>query len=88
MRNLKSFEHSIRRTIFYKNNIMYVILAIAAVLMVVILYFPPVRRIFNLGAISMMETLICFGTAFVCVGWFELCKVLSFRRKNIVTIGL
>jgi len=84
----RSFEHSIRRTLFYKNNIMYVILAIAAVLMVVILYFPPVRRIFNLGAISMMETLICFCTAFVCVGWFELCKVLSFRRKNIVTIGL
>ncbi|MCC6410536.1 MAG: cation-translocating P-type ATPase [Saprospiraceae bacterium] len=80
----RSEEHTLRKTLFYKNNIMYIILAVATSLMLVILFFPPARSMFKMGVITLQESLICIATAFVSVAWYELWKILSFRRKNNV----
>lgn len=80
----RSEENTLRQTLFYKNNIMFIILGIATSLMVVILYFPPLRLMFKMGPISLQESLICIATAFFSVVWYELWKILSFRRKNNV----
>jgi Ca2+-transporting ATPase len=83
----RSFEHAIHKTLFYKNKTMYFILAIALTMMVVIVFTPSVQTVFKLGSINLSEAMVCWGTALVSVGWFELWKILVFGRKNTVTVA-
>lgn len=70
----RSFERTIFRTIFYKNQLLWVILGIATALTVTILTVEPLRNLFRLGPISPAAIGICLLTAFVSVGWFEVWK--------------
>ena len=75
----RSFEYTIVKTIFYRNRLLWWIIAVSALIAASILWIPRVREVFRLGALNMAEVGWCTLTALVSVGWFELWKGL--RKK-------
>jgi Ca2+-transporting ATPase len=72
----RSFRYSIRQTILYKNNLMYLILSITTVFIFLILNIPYLRGVFNLEMISFNQILLTFSVAFIAVGWIEVWKLI------------
>jgi len=72
----RSFDYPLHRTLFYKNPILPVILAISAGLLLAILYVPFLTNIFNMGAISAADLGWCVLAGFLSVVWFEVYKAV------------
>ena len=70
----RSFEHSIRSTIFYKNNLLWLIIGVSTAISAAILWWPPLQRLFHMGPITLTELGWCLLAAIVSVGWFEVWK--------------
>ena len=70
----RSFEHSIRSTIFYKNNLLWQIIGVSTAISAAILWWPPLQRLFHMGPITLTELGWCLLAAIVSVGWFEVWK--------------
>lgn len=81
----RSFRYSIRQTIFYKNNLMYLILSITTIFIFLILNVPYLRGVFNLEMISLNQILLTFFVALIAVGWIEVWKLIE---KNITNLYL
>lgn len=75
----RSFEYTIRSTIFYKNNLIWQILGISTAISAAILWWPPLQRLFHMGPITLLELGWCLLAALVSVGWFEGWKWLKRR---------
>ncbi|MFN0176544.1 MAG: cation-translocating P-type ATPase [Saprospiraceae bacterium] len=76
----RSFDYSLHRTLFYKNPILPLILAISAGLLLAILYVPFLTNIFNMGAISAADLGWCVLAGFLSVVWFEVYKAVRSIR--------
>ncbi len=77
----RSFEYTIRKTLFYKNALLPLILGISAVLLLAILYLPFLTNLFNMKPISAANLGLCVLAGFVSVVWFEVWKVIRHRER-------
>jgi Ca2+-transporting ATPase len=77
----RSFEYTIRKTLFYKNALLPLILGISAVLLLAILYLPFLTNLFNMKPISAANLGLCVLAGFVSVVWFEVWKVVRQREQ-------
>lgn len=55
----------------------------AALLLVVIVTVPGLRRAFNFGAITFVEWCVAMAAGFVAVAWFEIYKTITARRGTL-----
>ena len=78
----RSFYYSVFTTIRYKNNLLPIVLVISIVVLLLSIYFPPVRTIFQFQELKITNLLLCFISAFAGVMWIELYKLLR-SRKNM-----
>jgi Ca2+-transporting ATPase len=77
----RSFEYTIRKTLFYKNALLPLILGISAVLLLAILYLPFLTNLFNMKPISAANLGLCVLAGFVSVVWFEVWKAVRQRER-------
>ena len=73
----RSFEHTIARTLFYKNTNIPIIGAVTLALLAAVLFIPWVNSLFKLAPITLAETGLCLLAALVSVGWFEVWKAIK-----------
>jgi Ca2+-transporting ATPase len=78
----RSFEYTIAKTIFYKNNLLWGIIGLSTAISVAILFVPALREMFLLGPLSAAEIGWCSLAALVSVGWFEVWKWFRKRLKS------
>ncbi|MET7257330.1 cation-translocating P-type ATPase [Dyadobacter fermentans] len=71
----RSFRHSIRTTIRYKNNLVPMIIGITILLSVLIFLVPDIARFFSLAQVNVSQLLISIGTGFLFTIWYELVKI-------------
>lgn len=77
----RSFRYSVITTIRYKNNLLPAVLIISIIVLLLSVYFNPVRIVFEFTALSLNQLLISFSFAFCGVMWIELYK-LAKRKLN------
>ena len=70
----RSFVYSIFKTIFYKNNLVPIILITSLLLMFVLLYVPSMRTLFGLTQLNFNQIFLCFSVAMISTVWIELYK--------------
>jgi Ca2+-transporting ATPase len=84
----RSFEFTIAKTIFFKNNLLWWIIGVSTALSAAILFVPWLREMFRLGPLTLTELGWCLLAASVSVGWFEVWKfVSSSRLRSVVATG-
>jgi Ca2+-transporting ATPase len=76
----RSFEYVIWHTIRYKNKTFPFILGLSVLLLLVIVYIPPVQHLFKMAALSPIELGECVLAGFISVAWFELYKWIRFPQ--------
>jgi P-type Ca2+ transporter type 2C len=64
-----------------RNTTLKWILGGAALLLVVMLTVPSLRRAFNFGAITLGEWCVAVAAGFVAVGWFEIYKTITAQHR-------
>jgi len=74
----RSFHYSILTTLRYRNRLMPLILAISLVVLLLSVYYAPVRNLFQFQALSPGMLVVCLIIAGVGVLWVEL---LKWRRR-------
>ncbi len=77
----RSFHFSLLHTIFYKNQLLIIIISITAGLCALILLTPPIRQFFQLAVVSPKAFGLCLLTALLSVVWMEIPKWIA--RKKI-----
>lgn len=70
----RSFTENFTITIRYKNSLVAPILGASILLLACIHFVVPVRNLFGMAIITFSDFLVCLGTAFVSVMWFEMYK--------------
>jgi Ca2+-transporting ATPase len=76
----RSFEYTIARTIYYKNRLMPIIMAVSIALMLAILFVPGLNRLFQMEQLTLPEIGLCLLTALASVWWFEVWKAVRKMR--------
>lgn len=77
----RSFYYSIWTTFKYKNKLVIYIIGITVLLMSLLLFVTPLTDFFEFEMLSIGQLLICLGTGFVSVVWFEIVKWVKRRRS-------
>ena len=77
----RSFYYSILTTLKYKNNMVLYIIFITIGLVGLILYLKPLTVFFEFEKLNSVQLIICIGTGFVSVIWFEIVKFIK-RTKG------
>jgi Ca2+-transporting ATPase len=70
----RSFEYTIVKTIFYRNNLLWGMIGVSVAMSVAVLLVPWMRGMFQLRPLTMAEVGWCLLAAAVSVGWFEVWK--------------
>ncbi len=70
----RSFEYTVVKTIFYRNNLLWGMIGVSVALSVAVLLMPWMRVMFQLGPLTLAEVGWCLLAAAVSVGWFEVWK--------------
>ncbi|WP_341900827.1 cation-translocating P-type ATPase [Fluviicola taffensis] len=78
----RSFYYSIWTTLKYKNKLVAYIIGITLLLMGLILFVRPLTNFFEFEPMNCSQLLICLGTGFISVSWFEIVKWIKRRKKN------
>lgn len=73
----RSFQETIFKTIFYKNNLLPVVLIASLVLLLALQYVPFLNHTFQLSQLTLQAWLICGAVAFGSVFWFEGYKIVA-----------
>ncbi len=74
----RSFFYSILTTLFYKNNLVLIVIGITLIITTLLVYVPPLASFFGFVSLGTEQLLICLAIGFVSVIWFE--PVKWFRR--------
>lgn len=77
----RSFYFSVFTTLRYKNKLIPLIISISLVILLMSIYFPPVQKIFQFQALTVLQFAICIATALVSVLWIEIYKIAK-RKKT------
>lgn len=80
----RSNYYSIITTLFYKNNLVLLIISITLFLLALMLYVKPFTKFFEFEYLSFSQLLVCFFSGFVSVIWYEIVKIFK-RRKGVYT---
>jgi Ca2+-transporting ATPase len=80
----RSFYFSILTTLQYKNVVLLWILAATIILLAMILYIPFAAAFFRIAPLNGIHLIWVIITAFVCVIWFEIFKLVK-RKTGIST---
>ncbi len=70
----RSFEYSIVHTLRYSNRTLWIVLAIALLVLASVLLIPPLRILFQLEALTIGEFGLCTWVALLSVMWIEVSK--------------
>jgi P-type Ca2+ transporter type 2C len=76
----RSFFYSIWTTFKYKNRLVLYIIVITVLLMVSLLFIPPLRTFFSFEQMSLVQLFLSLGIGFTSVIWFEVVKWIKRRR--------
>lgn len=79
----RSFYYPITTTLKYKNNLVAVIICATIFLSALLLYVPLFAGFFKFEPPDRYQLLLCLGTGFFSVIWFEAIKYLSRKKKPI-----
>lgn len=77
----RSFYYSIFTTIKYKNALIPLILGISLLILLLSIYFEPIRNIFEFEILTFAELGYSLIAAFIGVMWIELFKLIRRRSK-------
>jgi Ca2+-transporting ATPase len=77
----RSFKFTILKTIFYKNNLVLLILFFSAIMIFLFLFVPYLRNIFGLSVLSIQEIAVCMLVALISTGWVEIFKFFRYRNQ-------
>jgi P-type Ca2+ transporter type 2C len=78
----RSFDYTFWHTMRYKNNTLPLILAVSILMLLAILYVPPISGVFRLEALSLRDFGLCAAAGLASVLWFELYKALKPVQNN------
>jgi Ca2+-transporting ATPase len=73
----RSFYYSVFTTLRYKNNLLSIVLLISIVLLLLSIYFLPVRTIFQFHTLKISDLFLCFASAFAGTMWVEWYKFIK-----------
>jgi P-type Ca2+ transporter type 2C len=76
----RSWTQSWIATFRSRNRALNWVVAGAVVFLVLILTVPPLRNLFSFSALNVGEIALSFGAALLSVAWFEIYKVIKYRR--------
>jgi len=79
----RSFYYSIFTTLFYKNNLVSIIIGITIIVTVLLLYVPPLTNFFGFEYLSISQLSISIGIGFLAVIWYEIVKL---GKRNFNTV--
>ncbi len=77
----RSFRYTVLKTIFYKNNLVLLILLFSVVMIFMFLFLPYLRNVFGLSVLSFREIVVCMCIALMSTGWVELFKFFRYRNQ-------
>ena len=77
----RSFRFTVLKTIFYKNNLVILILLFSVVMIFMFLFLPYLRNVFRLSILSFREIIVCMCIALMSTGWVELFKFFRYRNQ-------
>jgi Ca2+-transporting ATPase len=80
----RSFYYSLLTTLAYKNNLVFIIIAVTLALTALLLLIPPFTRFFKFDVITGFQLILSAGTGCISVIWFELVKLFK-RRSGVKT---
>jgi Ca2+-transporting ATPase len=75
-----SWSRSIVATLRSRNQALFWVLSGALVFLALVLYVPPLSRVFSFAGLSAPEVVACVGVGTASVVWFELAKMVLARR--------
>jgi Ca2+-transporting ATPase len=78
----RSFYYSALTSIGNKNRLIPIILSISFIVMMLALYFEPVRMVFQLTSLDFKTLMTCIFMAFTGVFWLELHKLYLRKTTN------
>jgi len=78
----RSFHYSIFTTLKYKNTLLPIIIFASLSVFFLIIYYQPVRNIFQFVELRMEDLMLCAASAFAGVMWVELYKLVKRKRIN------
>jgi Ca2+-transporting ATPase len=77
----RSFYYSLFSTLKYKNNLIWVMVAITVALTSTLMFVPPLATFFGFQPLTLAHLGICTATAFTFVCWFEVVKWVKRRPR-------
>ena len=78
----RSFYYSVITTSRYKNNLVPLIILLTIMLMALLIYIPPISKIFQFEKLGSAELTISMVIGFLSVIWFEAVKFVKRKQAN------
>jgi Ca2+-transporting ATPase len=73
----RSWAHTIIGTLRKRNNAFWWILSVALLALLLVIYVPQLSGLFGFNALNIINLLICMGTGFASILWFEIYKAVK-----------
>ena len=81
----RSFYYSVFTTMKYKNNLVLLIILLTIAITVSLFYIPVFSSFFLFSPLQVPELLLCIGTGFASVIWYEIIKWRKRESGNLVS---
>jgi len=78
----RSFYYSIFTTLKYKNNLVGIIIGITLLLLLLLIYFPPIAHFFKFSKLSTYQLFLSASIGFISVIWFEFIKLYTRNKEK------
>jgi len=79
----RSFYYSVFTTIRYKNPLIPLILSVSLLILLLSIYYSPIRNIFEFVPLPLTELSYCLFAAFTGVMWVEIFKFIKRRIQSV-----
>jgi Ca2+-transporting ATPase len=79
----RSFYYSVFTTLWYKNNLVPIIIGITIAITGLLLYVKPLTRFFEFEHLDIIPLSIAIGVGFVTVIWYELVKIVKRNTPHL-----
>ena len=77
----RSFYYSVFTTLFYKNNLVILILSVTILLTIALIYIPTLAAFFGFTALKLQALLLSILVGLISVLWYEIIKWIKRIRK-------
>ncbi|MBI5031071.1 MAG: cation-translocating P-type ATPase [Chloroflexi bacterium] len=78
----RSWTRTIAATLRTPNTALWWVLGSASVFLMLVLYVPVLRDLFQFAALDAIDLLICLVAGLLSIAWFELLKVFNQHKKD------